>query len=104
MPSAHDILATLRRPRLLISAARFGLTDYNRTRDLGRLFRASPPPGPTVAISRLIDEEAQLEGTRLSGDAGYSISRHVEVLIALMGEARLLPRQPEPALAASRIR
>ena len=92
MPVAHDILSTLRRPRLLISAARFGLADYDRRRHLRHLLRAPSIPTPAEAIERLIDEEAGLEATRRAGDATYSAARHIDVLIALMGEARLLPR------------
>lgn len=86
-----DVLSTLRRPRLLISAARFGLADYDRSRDLKRLFHASPP-SPARAVDKLIDEEATLEETRKSGGATYSIARHVDVLIALMSEAQMLRR------------
>lgn len=87
----QDILTSLRRPRLLISAARFGLSDYDRTRDFKRLFRAAPP-SPAQAVDKLIDEEANLEENRRSGLATYSIARHVDVLIALMAEAQLLRR------------
>ena len=31
-----------------------------------------------------------LNARRLSGDAGYTMARHIDVLIALMGEANLL--------------
>lgn len=96
MDTTQENLARLRRPRLLISAARFGLADYDRSRDLRRIFRASAAPGPAAALARLIDEEADLEATRRAGGATYSIARHVDVLIALMGEAQSL-RQPENA-------
>jgi hypothetical protein len=43
-------------------------------------------------VRRLISEEERLEMIRCSGDAAYSLTRHIEVLIALMAEARLLPR------------
>jgi hypothetical protein len=86
-------LAALRRPRLLIRAARFGLTDCDRSRDLRRLIRADAPPSPECALGRLIDEEAAIETVRRAKAAGYSVSRHVELLIAIMGEARLLPRR-----------
>lgn len=99
-----DILAqltTLRRPRLLIRAARFGQADYNRTRDLKRVMRLSHLPTPAKALTQLIDEEARLEETRRMGEASYHVTRHVEVLIALMAEARLLPRdQPAEHRAA----
>ncbi len=83
-------LADLRRPRMLIRAARCGLGDYRRERDLRRLINGVAPP--ERAMSRLICEEERIEETRRSGDAGYSASHHVEVLIALMAEVNLLPR------------
>jgi hypothetical protein len=84
-------LATLRRPRLLLRAARFGLGDYRRDRDLRRLVKCGHSPEETVPS--LIVTEEQLEATRLSGDASYSVARHIEVLIALLSEVQLL-RQP----------
>lgn len=84
-------LNELRRPRLLIRAARAGAADYRRDRDLCRLLSGGPTPAPAEAVERLIAEETTLETTRRRGAAGYSPMRHVEVLIALMSEARLLP-------------
>ena len=40
----------------------------------------------------IMDEESRLEDVRRRGDAGYPVGRHIEVLIALMAEVRLLPR------------
>lgn len=90
MSDLSTILANLRRPRLLIRAARHGIQDYRRDRDLRRLINASSPPSPETALARLFDAEERAEETRRAGDAGYSIGRHVELLIAMMAEARLL--------------
>ncbi|WP_343079018.1 DUF6477 family protein [Ostreiculturibacter nitratireducens] len=87
-------VAELRRPRLLVRAARFGLSEYNRARDLKRLIRSPVAPAPERAVPALLAEEEQLEETRLAGDAAYSISRHIEILIALMAEVRLISRGP----------
>ena len=92
MTDLFSLVSDLRRPRLLIRAARAGLADYNRTRDLKRLTRASSAPSPDRAVTWLIAEEERLEETRRQGDAGYSLSHHIEILIAMMAEARLLPR------------
>ena len=81
-------LASLRRPRLLTHAARFGLGDYRRERDLRRLVRCGDSPEETVPT--LLSVEERLEATRQAGDASYSVARHIEVLIALLAEARLL--------------
>ena len=90
MTSLIDTLARINRPRLLIRAARFGLKDYNRNRDLKRILRGDAVPGPSHALSRLMDLEAAQEDTRQRGDAGYSVSMHLELLIAIMAEARLI--------------
>lgn len=90
MTDCRTLLATLRRPRLLMRAARFGLAEYRRERDLRR-FVASPV-SPEDTVSSLISVEAKLEATRLAGDAAYSVARHIEVLIALLAEAQLLRR------------
>jgi len=89
----QDILTrvtSLNRPRLLVRAARFGLDDYNRATQLPRLLAHLSLPRPGEAIVRLLDIEATLEERRVGHMADYSVARHVEVLIALMGEARLL--------------
>ncbi len=91
MSDLRSLVSALRRPRLLVRAARIGLRDYDRDRDLCRLMRSQTLPSPERAVSRLIEEEHTLEATRLDGDASYSVLRHVEVLIALMAEVRLLP-------------
>lgn len=90
MTDFHALLADLRRPRMLIRAARCGLGDYRRERDLRRLIDGVAPP--ERSLTRLLSEEERIEAIRRSGDAAYPVARHIEVLIALMGEVRLLPR------------
>ncbi|MFN6952398.1 MAG: DUF6477 family protein [Albidovulum sp.] len=85
-------LHNLRRPRILVRAARAGLAEYNRARDLCRLMRTASAPAPETALGVLVEEEARIEATRRAGDASYSFVRHIEILIAMMAEIRLLPR------------
>ncbi|MBA3909014.1 MAG: hypothetical protein C0524_03815 [Rhodobacter sp.] len=91
MSDFRILLANLRRPRLLMRAARFGLGDYRRERDLRRLVKCGMSPEETVPS--LISVEEELETIRLAGDVTYSAARHIEVLIALLSEAQLLRRQ-----------
>lgn len=91
MTDFSAILANLRRPRLLIRAARFGLQDYRRDRDLRRLL--SVPASAERNIPELLAEEERLEHIRQTGDINYPIARHIEVLVALIAEVRLLPRR-----------
>lgn len=88
MSEVRHMLANLRRPRLLMQAARLGLGEYRRDRDLRRLVACGLSPEETVPS--LMSVEERLEATRLAGDAAYSISHHIEVLIALLAELRLL--------------
>lgn len=90
MSDFRALLSTLRRPRLLIRAAHCGMVDYHRERDLKRLLKSSL--SPEHVVGHLMEEEERLEATRRAGALGYSVARHIEVLIALMVEVRLLPR------------
>lgn len=89
MRDTLDHVTALRRPRLLIRAARHGLANYSRERTLARVLETQSGSSERV-LKELIQTEAELEATRKEGDVGYSVARHLEVLIALMGEARLL--------------
>jgi hypothetical protein len=92
MNEIGNSLNSLRRPRLLVSAARFGLSDYNRSKDFRRITRGEDVPPPDRAVRRLMALEADQEERRVEGAANYSVGRHVDILIALMAEARLLLR------------
>ena len=100
MTDCRTMLATLRRPRLLMRAARFGLAEYRRDRDLRRHVGLTASPEDTV--TSLMSVEARLEATRLAGDAAYSVARHIEVLIAQL--AALRPGTPNPLSGAMRVR
>jgi Family of unknown function (DUF6477) len=90
MREVLTVLETIRRPRLLMQAALAGLGAYRRRRDLVRLIGAEATP--VQAIDRLIAAEGMIEQTRLSGCSQYSPARHIELLAALIAEARSLPR------------
>ena len=90
MTEFATILAALRRPKILIRAARAGVADYPRERDLKRLLRGRGAAS-TQALSSLLDEEGRLEAIRSAGEATYNLQRHVAVLTAILAEARLLP-------------
>lgn len=86
------LLKAIRRPKILIRAARAGVVDYRRERDLKKLLRSAA--APQQAIDSLLAEENRLESTRTSGGATYNIQRHVAVLTAIIAEARLMPESP----------
>ena len=90
MQDPLSMLMSIRRPRLLIRAARAGAQDYDRGRHLPRLIGYGKLPGPAASILRLIEIERDHDHRRRADEAGYSLTRHLDVLIALMGEAQLL--------------
>ena len=90
MQDVLSILNALHRPRLLIRAARAGAADYNRKRHLQRILGYGALPRTAPALMRLIELERGLNDARKEDDAGYSLPRHLDVLIAMMGEAQLL--------------
>ena len=88
MNDITTMLRSLERPALLIRAARLGQEAYVRRRDLTRILRTTRLPGPGAAVMALMDREAELDERRLAGSHAYTIASHVEVLAALMAEAR----------------
>lgn len=81
--------ASLRRPGLLVRAARIGAASFNRNRDLCRLLKSDELPEPAAALLRLRSEEAALNQARLECQAGYDLQRHVLLLIAIVAETAL---------------
>lgn len=84
---------SLRRPNLLLDAARAGLRHYIReshlSRALGRQGHARLIR-PKDALEDLLDIEHKLNEERCQNEAGYSYYRHVEVLIATLAEAQMV--------------
>ena len=88
-----DLLTLLnqrRRSPLLVQAARIGAAEYRRARALRRHLGWDHPTGNGAALSALMEIEEELEERRRNRDAGYSPARHVDVMIAVIGEARLM--------------
>lgn len=81
-------LTELRRPKILIRAARAGVSEYRRDRDLKRLVRDAGGAAPRDPMAPLLAEERRLETTRTTGAGAYNIHRHVAVLTAILAEAR----------------
>jgi Family of unknown function (DUF6477) len=103
MKDVLTMLKEMRRPALLMRAARIGAEDYKRAVHLARLLGFGRLPGPVESLMRLMESEAALEEQRGAGMASYSVADHVDVLIAMVGEARVLQRaQAEKAAAGSR--
>ena len=97
MTDLFSMLDRLRRPRLLIQAARAGCEDYRREAHLRRLLGPGTPPRSGEALIRLIEIEDMLDRQRRDGASGYSLIAHVDVLVAMMSEARLARASQRPA-------
>ncbi|MDO6798228.1 DUF6477 family protein [Shimia thalassica] len=83
-------LQDLRRPRLLIRAARHGVDNYRRERDLPLHIKSGALPRSGASLFKLMEIEAMENARRLGGEAEYNLVAHVDVLIAILGEARIL--------------
>lgn len=97
MDYKNDMLDAIKRPRILIRAAKIGLEWYRRDRDLRKVIHSMTTPTPERAVERLVAAERELEEIRATGQAHYDVHRHIAVLTALLGEARLLPKKPDCA-------
>ena len=90
MQDILSMLNALHRPRLLIRAARIGAEDYRRAAHLPRLLGYGQLPRHGNALMRLMEIEGELNTLRLGEDSSYSLLRHIDVLIAIVGEGRIL--------------
>jgi hypothetical protein len=98
MLDLFGMLAARQRPALLVEAARRGSFAYRRANHLRRLLGSVPRSGE--AIVKLLDLEAAYEAQRRGGEAHYAVTRHLEVMIAILGEMRHL-RATRPVLVAA---
>lgn len=98
----QDILSqvrSLKRPQILVRAARFGLDDYIRDRHLPRCLKMERPISPGRALLALLDIEKQLNSERTTKTGSYDIARHVDVMIAIMGETQAFQATARPQVA-----
>ena len=84
----RPVAEPLRRPSVLIRAAREGQAGWRRDRDLKRLLRADHCPAPGACLPRLRAEESALNEARLQRAAEYDMHRHVLLMIAILAEMR----------------
>jgi len=89
----EDILtqiSRLNRPTLLVRTARHGIDGYNRIIHLRRLLKTEVLPSPGKAIIKLMEIETGIEELRKTKRAEYSVAQHIELIVALMCEAKIL--------------
>ncbi len=71
-------------------AARIAAESYRRERDLGRVLKTGRTADPGTRLESLLEIEAEIEESRKGGTAAYNVTRHVEVLTAMIAEAGLM--------------
>lgn len=86
MTHYETALRALKRPKLLIRAARAGAMKYRRKKH-AKLTNATGSD-PEKIFSVLLEQERDLEWNRRAGAADYNVKKHVTVLAALIAEAK----------------
>lgn len=94
MQDLIGMITTLRRPRLLNEAAQYGARRYCRGAMLARLLGVQDPPRHGVAILRLLELEDEANTLRRENAPDYAARHHLDLMIALLGEARLMAAGP----------
>jgi len=84
MTDFSAVIASLKRPKLLIRAARIGAADYSRSRDLP----AAQGRSGAGLLDWLLACEATQNAERLAQPALYDPVHHVRLLTALLAELR----------------
>lgn len=89
---------SMRRPRLLVRAARAGLAGWSRRRDLRRLLKCEELPAAGAALLCLRAEEERLDTARREGQAEYDVQRHILLLVAILAETAEAAPRPVPCV------
>ena len=90
MQDVLTMMDHLTRPKLLIRAARLGADGYHRDTHLPRLFGYGQVPRVADALLQLMQKESVMNAKRKMQDTTYSLPCHLDLLIAMVGEARIL--------------
>ena len=85
--SAINRLQRLNRPKILVTAARHGVTTYDRNQHLIHLFGWQKPDNVSTLLESLFKKEDELNKMRRLNDAAYQIQEHIAILTALIAEA-----------------
>jgi hypothetical protein len=79
-------LNSLKRSKILISAAKLGFKTYNRATCLGTFLALNMNQHSAQILRSLIAKEDQLNQMRLQQHVQYNIALHVTTLTALIAE------------------
>ena len=85
--SAINRLQRLNRPKILVQAARHGVTTYERKPHLLHLFGWQKPKSLSALLDTLFEKEAELKKMRRLNDDEYQIQDHIDIITSLIAEA-----------------
>ena len=88
MQTALQKLSKLKRPKVLNTAVRIGLCRYNRQKELSRILGFKFEGSEQELIAYLFQAEAAINQKRLNQDPFYTMSYHIDVLVALIHEVQ----------------
>lgn len=84
-------LSMLKRPKILITAARIASRTYRRSRDLSAVLGYSHPTSDRLIRQKLFDLEHMINQKRRMNGASYDLKILVQVLSAIMAEVTVEP-------------
>ena len=102
MTQALRTLSRIKRPKLLLAAARNAKNLCNREKLLSELLKNEPAVTGEKALARLMAAEEQLNEQRKAHNANYQPSRHVMIMAALLIEAAIV--QNKETVCADRLK
>ena len=85
--TAINRLQRLNRPKILLQAARHGVTTYERKSHLLHLFGGQKPKSLSALLDSLFEKGAEFNKMRRLNAAAYQIQDHIAILTALIAEA-----------------
>ncbi|WP_339112591.1 DUF6477 family protein [Thioclava sp. GXIMD2076] len=91
MTEFDNRLEKLKRPKLLVRAARIGAALYKPERDLRRIMVLYQITNTADILTQLLEKEAEIDSVRrrVATQWGkYDPARHIELLAAIIWEAR----------------
>lgn len=100
MSEIHTQLPSLRRPRVLVRAAKDAALRYDRSKYLNKLGAGSPATTEHGFLAWLIAEETALESARKTRQQAYDPAAHILTLSAVMAEISAA-RRAGPQLVAA---
>ena len=86
MNAYTETLSNLSRPKLLIRAARAGLSGYRRKTVLKSLPGIPAQSTGATLINALLDMEEKFDTERRAASIDYRVQKHIAVLTALIAE------------------